>query len=633
MSNGNDQHLTAGPPQEPAGGEGGPAGEEGRAYDIAALARESAALTLAAEAAHWPRTVRSLLEWGVAKPLGEPGGDDRDRTRTTATVPGDETGVETGDEAEALLWDVAERATALWATAGQDGDDLALTLAVACLHTCCRLLSSASGAGAERRERLAAAAAARPGATLTVVPGGPLVAAGAPDLTDHLGCPVDAGPVAALCRCGRSAGKPGCDASCLRDGFDDAKDPRRVPDRRDTYVGQQVTVLDNRGICQHSGLCTDRLTAVFHAGSEPFVTPSGGRMDEIIRAVRDCPSGALAHAVDAVEARDQVDWGGTRPPAVQVTKDGPYRVTGSVALTDGAGTDLRGGSQGSSTEHYALCRCGHSQNKPFCSGMHWRIGFRDPIRADDETPSIFEWAGGLPALTRMTRIFYERHVPGDDLLAPLFATMSADHPERVAKWLSEVFGGPSYYSSQYGGYSHMLSQHRGRCLTEEQRARWVELLMRSARDAGLPNDPEFRAAFGAYIEWGSRLAFENAQTHARPPERMPMPHWDWRTAAGPPGSRISALAPATEDDAPAVPLQLPAAGTPVSFGEHIKPLFRDRDRRSMLFAFDLWTYTDVRDHAPAILTRLRAGTMPCDGAWPADHIAAFARWVDEGTPE
>lgn len=55
--------------------------------------------------------------------------------------------------------------------------------------------------------------------------------------------------------------------------------------------------------------------------------------------------------------------------------------------------------------------------------------------------------------------------------------------------------------------------------------------------AGLPNDAEFRSAFGAYIEWGYRLAVENSQSGARPPEHMPMPHWDWHTAAGPPGSR------------------------------------------------------------------------------------------------
>ena len=53
-------------------------------------------------------------------------------------------------------------------------------------------------------------------------------------------------------------------------------------------------------------------------------------MDEIIRAVRDCPSGALSYAIDGVEARAQVDWDGTREPAIEVSKDGPYRITGAI---------------------------------------------------------------------------------------------------------------------------------------------------------------------------------------------------------------------------------------------------------------------------------------------------------------
>ena len=65
----------------------------------------------------------------------------------------------------------------------------------------------------------------------------------------------------------------------------------------------------------------------------------------------------------------------------------------------------------------------------------------------------------------------------------------------------------------------------------------------------MPNDAEFRSAFDAYIEWGSRLAVENSQSDSRPPQNMQMPHWDWQTAAGPPGSRISALVP--EPDAAA----------------------------------------------------------------------------------
>ena len=129
-------------------------------------------------------------------------------------------------------------------------------------------------------------------------PNGPYLVTNPRGLDDWLGRPLPVRPQMALCRCGGSQLKPLCDGTHAKIGFTDAKDPGRVPDRRDTYVGQQVTILDNRGICQHSGLCTDRLATVFHSREEPFVTPSGGRMDEIIRAVRDCPSGALSYAID-----------------------------------------------------------------------------------------------------------------------------------------------------------------------------------------------------------------------------------------------------------------------------------------------------------------------------------------------
>jgi hypothetical protein len=69
-----------------------------------------------------------------------------------------------------------------------------------------------------------------------------------------------------------------------------------------------------------------------------------------------------------------------------------------------------------------------------------------------------------------------------------------------------------------------------------------------------------------------------------------------------------------------------------SYATDVKPLFRDKDRSSMERHFDLWSYDDVRDNASAILTALEAGSMPCDGAWPADHVDVFRRWVAEGTP-
>lgn len=144
-------------------------------------------------------------------------------------------------------------------------------------------------------------------------------------------------------------------------------------------------------------------------------------------------------------------------------------------------------------------------------------------------PTLYEWAGGTAALTRLTEAFYRRVVE-DDLLRPLFAHMDPDHPRYVALWLGEVFGGPAAYTAERGGYPHMLSQHLGKAITEPQRRRWVNLLMDAADEVGLPDDPEFRAAFAGYIEWGTRLAVQNSQPGAHPPQRAPVPKWGWGVA-------------------------------------------------------------------------------------------------------
>lgn len=175
----------------------------------------------------------------------------------------------------------------------------------------------------------------------------------------------------------------------------------------------------------------------------------------------------------------------------------------------------------------------------------------------------------------------------------------------------------------------MISQHVGKKLTEAQRARWVMLLVRSAAEAGLPQDAEFAAAFTAYLEWGSRIAVENSQAGARPPRGMPMPRWWWVCDAEP-GARVSALAPAAEEEPELV---LPGEHEPVGFAAHIRPLFRATDRAAMRFAFDLWSRPEVAEHAEAILARLRAGSMPCDRAWPPEKVAVFARWMDADMPE
>lgn len=173
-------------------------------------------------------------------------------------------------------------------------------------------------------------------------------------------------PGVALCRCGGSSNKPFCDGTHGRNGFTDARETDGTQDKRMDYVGRELTIHDNRGICAHAGHCTDRLASVFKLKEEPWIDPNGASVEAVIETIRQCPSGALSYTIDGVEHRDQV-----REAMVTVTKDGPYAVTGGIELVQPHW------GEGSSAEHYTLCRCGASKNKPFCDGSHWRIEFSD----------------------------------------------------------------------------------------------------------------------------------------------------------------------------------------------------------------------------------------------------------------
>ena len=80
-------------------------------------------------------------------------------------------------------------------------------------------------------------------------------------------------------------------------------------------------------------------------------------------------------------------------------------------------------------------------------------------------------------------------------------------------------------------------------------------------------------------------------------------------------------------------MAFPGPNEPVTFTQHIKPLFRKMDRESMTFAFDLWSHRDVSTHGPTILKRLESGTMPCDGAWQKEKVDLFRRWIESGMVE
>lgn len=200
---------------------------------------------------------------------------------------------------------------------------------------------------------------------ITPTTDGPYIVEALETMTNRKGALVTK-PQMALCRCGESGNKPFCDGTHAKVGFSSAKLDDRVEDKRENYEGEDITIHDNRGICAHAGYCTDGLPSVFRLKTEPWIDPHGASGEEIASTIGKCPSGALSYSKNGVEHRDQ-----ERDRAIFVAPNGPYVVTGGPELED----TKRG--EGASTEHFTLCRCGGSKNKPFCDGTHWHKKFKD----------------------------------------------------------------------------------------------------------------------------------------------------------------------------------------------------------------------------------------------------------------
>jgi CDGSH-type Zn-finger protein/uncharacterized Fe-S cluster protein YjdI len=190
----------------------------------------------------------------------------------------------------------------------------------------------------------------------------------------------------ALCRCGASKNKPFCDGTHGTIGFSSdnnktatiatgsdiggaSSGEKIIKDRRKDYVGKKITIHDNRRICSHAAECVNTLPSVFKLNSRPWIDPDAATLEEITSIIGKCPSGALSYSINGVEYRDQNE----RKPMVTVSKNGPYVITGGIDLI---GDNIQFGD-GASKEHYTLCRCGASSNKPFCDGMHKVINFND----------------------------------------------------------------------------------------------------------------------------------------------------------------------------------------------------------------------------------------------------------------
>ena len=199
--------------------------------------------------------------------------------------------------------------------------------------------------------------------SIEVIRNGPYRVRGAVRLRDARGADLTAGGSVALCRCGNSSKKPFCDGTHTKTGFDGTHLTVGPVDNAQAYRGKHITVHDDRMICSHSGVCTDNLSAVFQLGKEPWIDPDGANAEAVIALVQRCPSGALSYTLDGAP-----DPGASNECQIAVSKNGPYYVSGPVALAGNC-------AQPGMPERYALCRCGASKNKPYCDGTHWATGF------------------------------------------------------------------------------------------------------------------------------------------------------------------------------------------------------------------------------------------------------------------
>jgi uncharacterized Fe-S cluster protein YjdI len=145
-----------------------------------------------------------------------------------------------------------------------------------------------------------------------------------------------------------------------------ADEERRRPGVAREYRNERIVVRWEPRLCIHAGVCVRGLPEVFDPGARPWVAIDGATADRIAAVVAGCPTGAL-HA-------ERLDGGLAEPveptPTIRVRPNGPLFVTGSVRLLDERGELIREDTR------LALCRCGHSDNKPFCDGSHRRVGFR-----------------------------------------------------------------------------------------------------------------------------------------------------------------------------------------------------------------------------------------------------------------
>lgn len=158
-------------------------------------------------------------------------------------------------------------------------------------------------------------------------------------------------------------------------------------DRR--YRSADVEVTYNLGRCIHARECVKGLPEVFDTGKRPWIQPDKAAAEQITEVVMRCPTGAL----HVIPKQGQPDEPVPQTNTIYLEKDSYLRLVGHLQI-QGAGVAIEAETRA------ALCRCGASQNKPFCDNSHRDIDFRTPeVAADPQLEETGQPAGGVLEIT------------------------------------------------------------------------------------------------------------------------------------------------------------------------------------------------------------------------------------------